>query len=226
MRRSFYIERSSRRVGNKYGRLTYVEALPNNMGLFKCDCGEVINKDRRQVYSLKVRSCGCLRRELRSTNGGRSLKPEYDIWRNMIDRCFNCLSDAYKHYGGRGITVCEEWKNSFDSFLEYIGERPSNKYSIDRINNDGNYEPGNVRWATDLEQGRNRSVNHWVEYNGESLIIREWTKRYHVGTGQLTKLLRRGTPEEVFAFLAQPIEPDTGFRKIKYFRDFKKKKTK
>jgi hypothetical protein len=83
---------------------------------------------------------------------------EYKIWVSMKQRCSNLNHKSFKHYGGRGITVCDRWKNSFLAFLEDIGERPSDKHSIDRIDNDGNYEPGNVSWSTQIKQNRNRRV--------------------------------------------------------------------
>lgn len=86
----------------------------------------------------------------------KDARVEYNIWRGMKDRCFNTNCKNYKNYGGRGIRVCDDWQNNFTAFYEYIGPRPSDKHSIDRINNDGNYEPGNVRWAIKEIQGYNR----------------------------------------------------------------------
>lgn len=86
---------------------------------------------------------------------GRSRMPEYFAWKNVIYRCTNPSSSVYKYYGGRGIAVCDRWKD-FDNFLADVGPRPSVKHSIDRIDNDGNYEPGNVRWATKKVQMNNK----------------------------------------------------------------------
>lgn len=113
---------------------------------------------------------------------GKVVRPKYyTIWRSMIYRCYDPKCNSYKHYGGRGITVCDKWRNSREQFVEDMGEKPEGNYSIDRINNDGNYEPGNCRWATPLEQGRNR---------------RKKPKPAEVCTPKQKKIL---TPEEIEA---------------------------
>ena len=90
----------------------------------------------------------------------------------------------YPRYGGRGITVCERWRSSFENFLADMGRRPGPEYSLDRINNDGNYEPGNCRWATIGEQAMNRRDNHWIEFNGERRCLTEWAR--HLGINRAT----------------------------------------
>ena len=93
-------------------------------------------------------------------------RPEYNIWRSIKDRCFNPFDKSYKHYGGRGIGMYQEWINSFQAFYDYIGDRPRSDLTLDRKNNNGNYEPGNLRWATAKFQARNRSDNLCVTVNG------------------------------------------------------------
>lgn len=102
---------------------------------------------------------------------------EYNLWQNMRQRCGNPKHSHYHRYGGRGIRVCDEWQNSFSSFISHIGPRPSAQHSIDRIDNDGNYEPGNVRWATRKAQTRNYSRNIMLTYNGETLCLEDWASR-------------------------------------------------
>ena len=102
--------------------------------------------------------------------------PEYNSWCAMKQRCYYKSNNRYDRYGGRGIVVCDRWKTNFQNFLEDMGKRPSPKHSIDRINNDGNYEPSNCRWASNLEQSNNRS-NRIIDYNGLSLTIREWSSK-------------------------------------------------
>jgi hypothetical protein len=148
----------------KFGRLTVVQRDNNDArGQAKwrclCACGVVV-----VVYGVNLRkghtkSCGCLHDEVRvsakTTHGGRD-RPEYEIWSSMKKRCGNQNHHAYSRYGGRGIAVCVRWGADFAAFLADVGPRPSPKHSLDRINNDGNYEPGNVRWATASEQAKNR----------------------------------------------------------------------
>lgn len=130
--------------------------------LCRCDCGveKIVGGSN---LGRKTRSCGCLYRERRYTanlrhgdfRGGRRTK-EYRAWESMKRRCLSPKAQSYRWYGKRGIRVCDEWLHDFPAFLKHIGRAPSPKHSIDRIESDGNYEPGNVRWATATEQSRNR----------------------------------------------------------------------
>ena len=106
--------------------------------------------------------------------------PEYATWERMKARCYMPSHNSYKNYGGRGIAVCDAWRSSFASFLADMGERPSDDYSLDRINNDGNYEPRNCKWSTAKEQTRNRRNNLMVEVNGQAKPLSEWCEIYGV----------------------------------------------
>lgn len=158
-------------VGKVYGRLTVVALAPldkqkRRRYLCRCVCGSVKPYDWHSIKSTrKYQSCGCLRYSLirekvtkhgeaRVRNG--TVTTEYRTWTHIIGRCENQNDTAWPNYGGRGIAICREWRESFQAFLAHVGRRPAPGFSIDRVDNDGNYEPGNVRWATKSQQALNR----------------------------------------------------------------------
>lgn len=156
-------------TGKRFGRLIVLSRSENDKHGHsrwecKCECGKIRVINSGSLLSIKTKSCGCLRDEKvisRRTTHGHSLKgkihPLFLNWIAMRQRCNNDKNKAYKDYGGRGIKVCERW-NEFENFLEDMGEKPSNLHSIDRIDVNGNYEPSNCRWATTIEQGRNKRM--------------------------------------------------------------------
>jgi hypothetical protein len=129
---------------------------------------------------------------------------EYRIWRHMLNRCYREADTDYHRWGGRGITVCDRWRYSFEMFFADMGERPSPKHSIDRMNNDGNYEPSNCRWATSSEQCRNRSSNVRVEHDGQSRTIIEWSEETGLSYMTIYKRLKRGITPDGGLFDAKP----------------------
>jgi hypothetical protein len=145
----------------------------------------------------------------RTTKHGMSRSPEYRIWQGMKSRCSRPDSQRYARYGGRGITVCERWRGSFENFYADMGPRPSSRHSIDRIDNDGHYDPANCRWATSLEQARNHGC--WVDFRGLRLKLREVSEITGVAAIVIEKRIDRGWALERAATL--PSKP-TGSGKL------------
>lgn len=148
--------------GRRFGRLTVIRFSRLKGGrqtwICLCDCGVQKEIIGRYLKSGRSTSCGCYRQELATKNAtihGYTGTREFASWTSAIDRCTNPNSPKFKHYGGRGITMCQRWRESFTAFISDMGPRPP-KMSLDRINNDGNYEPGNCRWATQSQQCKNR----------------------------------------------------------------------
>ncbi len=125
-----------------------------------CDCGKSVLVSGRHLKEGGTGSCGCIRNEAKSTHGqrksGENRTKEYVAWTSMKQRCYNQNDIGYKNYGGRGITVCDRWLNSFENFFTDMGKAPSQNHSVDRKENNGNYEPSNCRWATAFEQNQNK----------------------------------------------------------------------
>lgn len=158
--------------GQTFGRLSVIrmdhkDKFGQPMWRCQCECGVMTTVQRSNLRSGATVSCGCFFREQKQewcrklgkaqrTHGETSGTPEYRAWASMKRRCFNPNVWNYKNYGGRGITVCPQWIGSFETFLADVGRKPSPKHVLDKINNDGNYEPSNVRWATMSESNKNR----------------------------------------------------------------------
>lgn len=149
-------------TGKRFGKLTVFEFVETKNGhsywLCKCDCGNLQKASSCNLKRSHVVSCGCVKNEGNNVKHGKSKSKIYLCWQNMKTRCYNVKSDDYKNYGGRGIKVCDEW-HDFRNFYNHVSTLPhfgELGYTLDRINVNGNYEPGNVRWATAKEQARNR----------------------------------------------------------------------
>ena len=192
--------------GRRYGKLTVIKrhAENNADGSTQweclCDCG---NTKIVKVYNLtrgRARCCGCT---LSVTFHGHSSSPEYKAWKDMKDRCYNENNEAYINYGGRGITVCDAWKNDFMAFYNDMGPRPTNNCSLDRKDNNLSYYKDNCRWATRAEQNNNKRNNTYYEYNGNRKTLMEWCQDLGLKYYKVHYRLRKGwTFEEAI----QPIE--------------------
>lgn len=179
-------------TGQRFGRLIVVELVGKDkehraLWRCQCDCGNECIKSSKHLTPNGTKSCGCLISEVtiaRSTTHEMSYTKIHQTWARMKQRCFDLNFIGYEYYGGRGITVCEEWCNDFQAFFDYVSKLEhfgEEGYSLDRINVNGNYEPGNVRWATAKEQARNKRTTIFVEYNGETISLQEAAERSGVG---------------------------------------------
>ena len=156
----------------------------------ECSCGTVRDVEFYNLVAGLSKSCGCSREKGRVTHGGSQL-PEYQPWLSMIQRCENPNNPSFRLYGARDIRVVESWRK-FENFYADMGPRPSPRHSIDRIDNDGNYEPGNCRWATRTEQSRNRRNNRVIEYGGQKKCLAEWNSESCLGGDILKHRINAG----------------------------------
>jgi hypothetical protein len=177
-------------VGERFGMLTIIEELPNierrgrtfRFVRVQCQCGNIKDLILNNVRYLK--SCGCNTKQIckeRNVTHGLSETRIYRIWQHMRNRCYNKKVPAYKYYGARGIKVCDEWRNSFESFYEWAMSNGYNDtLTIDRIWVNGNYEPSNCRWATYKVQANNKRSNTRISYKGETMTISELCDKYNL----------------------------------------------
>lgn len=191
-------------TGQRFGRLLVASYAGKHRKRHKwncvCDCGNLSCIDRPQLTGGKSVSCGCYKKELLSRvakTHGMCNSAEYHIYRNMLARCHNEKNTSFPGYGGRGITVCDRWMESFENFYADMGSRPSKIHSIDRINNDGNYEPGNVKWSTPSQQTRNCRHTKKIFYKGESKLVMDWAAIFGIDRHVLYYRIRnKWSPEK------------------------------
>lgn len=192
-------------TGKRFGRLTVV-SKQGKMWVCDCDCGT--KGKLNQAYSLMsgaVVSCGCYLKE-KSTKHGKSTERLFHIWRGIIERCYNPQTERYSYYGGRNITVIDEWRGNPDGFLTFYNWAINNGYkkdlTIDRINNDGNYEPNNCKWSTNIEQANNRRTNSYITFKQTTKTLADWCRDLNISYKTTWNRIKRGwSIEEAFTFI-------------------------
>lgn len=186
--------------GKSFGRLTVIENDRMEKGVRKalclCDCGEETDVNVSDIRSGNTKSCGCLYRETRKTvhaSHGMRRTRLYSTWTNMKTRCYNPDVPGFKNYGGRGITVCEEWKSDFVNFYNWAVKTGYNdELTIERVDVNGNYEPENCMWIGAEEQSKNRRVNIYIELNGKTETLREWCNKLGLPYKIVHQRMKRG----------------------------------
>jgi hypothetical protein len=186
-------------IGEKYNRLTVVAEAENkhsNRYIFcKCDCGRYKTIALSQLLNGNTKSCGCLKKELRIKQNiihGLAKHPLYRVWSSMKRRCFNSNDESYKNYGARGIVVCSKWMVFKEFYIWAINNGYARGLTIERVDNDGNYDPSNCKLVPLKEQSKNRRSNHWIKHNGETKIMSQWAIDLNINYGTLKDRLHRG----------------------------------
>ena len=187
-------------INQKFGKLLVVKKIgvKNNYIFWEClcDCGKTTIVSTSNLTSNRIKSCGCLKHESlmeRNITHNQRHTKLYEVWKTMKQRCYNPNNRSYHNYGGRGISICDEWKNNFESF--YIWSK-NNGYkeelTIDRIDVNGNYDPCNCRWTTKLIQANNTRTNKYVTINNETKTVSEWCRFYNISNSAVYLRVKNG----------------------------------
>lgn len=208
-------------IGKKFGRLTVVKFDHKkkkndnrhyyNYYLCRCDCGNLKIVERAKLIYLHTQSCGCLHKEkFKTYKHGLSYHRLHRIWDKMKYRCYNPKCPRYSDYGGRGIIICDTWKNNFKAFYDWaVLNGYKENLTIDRINVNGNYEPSNCRWVSQKVQSRNTRKNHYITYKGQTYCLSDWANKYNILPDTLWMRIKRGWTIE--KALTKPIQKHISF---------------
>ncbi len=187
---------------SKFGKLTVLSVrMVHKNGQYRsyskclCDCGVEKEIATSSLKAGLTKSCGCIKREQtikKNTTHGKSKMKEYKHWMYLKVRCNNENGKAFKRYGGRGLSVCDRWSNSFDNFLSDMGRMPTPKHTVERVDNNKGYSPDNCVWATLKEQSKNTSKTIRVEHNGKTQLMADWAKDFNMPVRNLYKRYHDG----------------------------------
>lgn len=166
-----------------------------------CDCGNVTTTVASDVRTGHTRSCGCQKHVGNGRTHGKRRTRLYAIWCNMKARCDNSANPSYHNYGGRGIAYCPQW-STFENFARDVGDPPENTLTLDRVNNNGDYEPGNVRWVSRRVQSRNTRQNVWVEIDGQTRCLYDWCRIYEIAAASVYRRLAKD--EDIVSAITRP----------------------
>ena len=202
-------------TGQRFNHLVVISRAANRgkdtMWLCRCDCGNEITATPSHLKSGHTKSCGCFRSSVLAAQGHKNIKhgmkrtPLYKTWGSIKTRCLNPNTPAYPNYGGRGITICDDWKDSFEAFYEWaIASGYQEDLSIDRIDVNGPYSPDNCRWVTIDVQANNKRTNRVVTFNGEAKTLQQWADETGILPSTIRERLSRGWSAE--KALTQPVQ--------------------
>lgn len=179
--------------GQVFGRRVLLEKSKKKyFWVVRCECGKISEVSAGALRGGRADKCF---RCSEVTHGG-TRDPEYKAYTNMLSRCFNIRRKDFGNYGGRGITVCARWRGHYELFFADMGKRPTRKHTLERIDNDGNYEPGNCRWATRQEQSRNTRRNKRIKLNGEVKVVKDWAEEFGILEDTIRERISRGWPAD------------------------------
>jgi hypothetical protein len=197
-----------------FGQLTVIAfagyTSTNAYWCCKCTCGVIKDVRVDHLTHGDTQSCGCQKYALTSqqkTTHGLTLTPEYKAWQQMFVRCYSPKSQSYANYGARGITVCESWHGSFETFFADMGPRPTPQHSLERIDNNQGYSPENCRWATMKEQSHNRRTNRLITHNGVTHTLSEWAESVGLSLQAFRQRLLRWSMEDALSTPVRPLTP-------------------
>lgn len=194
-------------VGQVFSRLTVIKEVRHRNRICwecVCICGNVVIVWGAHLKDGHTKSCSCLNKENNSKDkrkhghSGDKSTTEYNIWCGMKARCYNPKEPAHKNYGARGIKMCDRWLEKFENFLADMGMRPSKNHSIDRIDNNGNYEPSNCRWATWKQQAENTRKVRIEEYGGMKMNRSDWARKIGIHQSRLSQRLKKEPFYEIY----------------------------
>jgi hypothetical protein len=187
-------------IGQRFGMWVVIEAIAKKTTKYTewlclCDCGNIKAVRSYSLMSGHSKSCGCIRSAAVSSRNfkhGLTHSPGYAAWKDMISRCYNKKNKSYPYYGGRGISVCREWRHSPVQFFADMGTKPFEGAEIDRIENNGNYCPSNCQWATRTQNNRNTRTTIFICFRGETRCLSEWSELFGISRGAISQRLRLG----------------------------------